>query len=71
MKQVDKLENTQLYLDLRDIIRIGNKAVAKAKTENKKFGIPEFFVKNGIIYYILETGEITTEKPEVYKKLSE
>lgn len=70
MKQVDKLKNSQLYLDLRDIIRIGNKAVAKAKAENKKFGIPEFFVKNGIVYYVLETGEITTEKPEIYDKIS-
>ena len=68
MKKVDKLTDSQLYIEARDIVRIANEAVAKAKAENKRFGIPEFFSRNGKIYFILESGEITTEKPDIYNK---
>ncbi|NJN77046.1 MAG: hypothetical protein HC803_00905 [Saprospiraceae bacterium] len=68
MKIVDKLSNSQLYIEARDIVRIANEAVVKAKAENKRFGIPEFFSKNGKIYFILESGEVTTKKPNIYKK---
>jgi hypothetical protein len=37
----------------------------KAKEENKRLGIPEFFSKNGVIYYVLENGEITTKRPKI------
>ncbi len=68
MKKVDQLTDIQLYIEARDIVRIANEAVAKAKAENKRFGIPEFFSRNGKIYFILESGEITTEKPDIYNK---
>ncbi len=67
MIRVEKLENTALYLEMADIIRIGNKAVKLAKEENKKFGIPETFWKNGLIYYILSSGELTSVRPEIMK----
>ena len=65
--KVKKLKNENIHIWIADVIRIGNEAVMKAKEENKKFGIPEFFYKNGKIYYILESGDITTEKPEIFK----
>ncbi|HFA51655.1 MAG TPA: hypothetical protein ENJ95_21790, partial [Bacteroidetes bacterium] len=65
--KVKKLKNENIHIWIADVIRIGNEAVMKAKEENKKLGIPEFFYKNGKIYYILESGEITTEKPEIFK----
>jgi hypothetical protein len=40
----------------------------QAKAENKRLGIPEFFSKNGVIYYVLENGELTTERPEILKR---
>ena len=67
MKEVNKLEDSNLYLYLRDIIAIGNRAVQKAKEENKKFGIPEFFWKNGSIYYFTEEGGLTTNRPDILK----
>ena len=60
MTIVNRIENEGLYKLMRDVVRIGNQAVMKAIEENKRFGIPEFFSKNGVIYYVLENGEITT-----------
>jgi len=67
MREVNKLKDSELYLALRDIITIGNKAVKNAKEENKRYGIPEFFWKNGKIYYLLDNGELTTIKPDILK----
>lgn len=67
MKVVKRIENEGLYKLMRDVIRIGNQAVMKAKEENKRYGIPDFFSKNGVIYYVLEDGTITTERPEILK----
>ena len=65
MREVNKIKDTSLYLKARDIIKIANDAVAKAKEENRRFGIPDFFWKNERIYYVLENGELTTEVPEI------
>jgi len=67
MKEVSKLKDSNLYLNLRDIIAIGNRAVHKAKKENKEFGIPEFFWKNGKIYFVTKDGDITTKRPDILK----
>lgn len=68
MKQVKQLNNQKIYTQLFEILRIGNQAVKAAKEENKKFGIPEMFVKNDTIYYILENGEISKERPDLVHK---
>ena len=65
MREVKILKNKKLYEGALEVLRIGNEAVLKAKEENKKFGIPEFFYKNGVIYYELESGELTTIKPKI------
>ncbi len=65
MKVVNRIENEGLYELMREVVRIGNQAVMKAKEENKRYGIPDFFSKNGIIYYVLENGELTTKKPKI------
>ena len=66
--EVDTLPDPQLYVNLRNILRIANQAAYQAKLENKKFGIPRIFSRNGILYYELPNGEITTERPEILKK---
>lgn len=68
MKEVKKLNNDKLYIELVNIIRIANKAVKNAKEENEKFGIPDTFWKSGNLYYVLSTGEITTNPPEIMRK---
>jgi len=64
MKQVTNLKDTTIYKETLDILRIGNIAVQKAKAENKKMGIPNVFGKNGVVYYELPDGRITSEKPK-------
>ncbi|RUM59220.1 MAG: hypothetical protein DSY60_00240 [Persephonella sp.] len=51
------------------ILMIGNKAVRKAQKENLENGIPNVYCKDGILYFQLPDGTITTEIPEVYKKM--
>ena len=66
-KKVDNLNNDKLYAEVADIIRIANKAVKAAKAENKRLGIPDTFVKNGKVYYILPNGKITSKRPKIMK----
>ena len=68
IKEVKKIDDDSLYLEIREMERIGNEAVMQAKAENKRLGIPEFFSKNGVIYYVLENGELTTERPAILNK---
>jgi len=70
LREVEQLKDIELYIKARNIVRIGNYAVQKAKEENRKLGIPEFFWKNGRIYYVLENGELTTEVPEILRRES-
>lgn len=67
MKEVKRLKDKNLYLESQNILRIANKAVQKAKTENRALGIPEAFCKNGKVFYLLSNGEITSIKPTILK----
>ena len=62
MKRVKKMDD-EMYIETREILRIANQAVAKAKAENKKQGIPDTFIKNGKLYYLSADGSITTIDP--------
>ena len=68
MKKVDKFKDNDIYIELASILRIANKAVMKAKEENKKLGIPDTFWKNGKVYYVLDNGEITSEPPAIMRR---
>ncbi|MFK7982817.1 MAG: hypothetical protein AB8G86_22745 [Saprospiraceae bacterium] len=67
MKEVKRLKDKNLYLEAQNILRIANKAVQKAKVENKAMSIPEAFCKNGKIFYVLSNGKITSKKPAILK----
>ena len=62
MKRVEKLDNLQLYIEGSEILKIANEAVFKAKQENKKHGILEYFSKNGKLYFVLPNGEIQSQQ---------
>lgn len=68
MKEVEKLANDDLYIELRNILRIANQAANQAKLENKKYGIPKIFSRNRILYFEFANGQITTQRPEILKK---
>jgi len=61
--EVDKLDDIKIYQDAFEIQRIGNEAVRRALEENRRKGIPIVFSINGVIYYELPSGEITTRSP--------
>lgn len=61
--RVDKLSDIEIYQEAFEIQTIGNEAISRVLKENKEKGIPIVFSKNGIIYYELPSGEITTESP--------
>ncbi len=67
MTEVKLLKNKELYIKEAEIIGIANEAVFKAKEKNKELGLPEFFTKNGILYFVLPSGEITKQVPEIMK----
>lgn len=66
MTRVKRLKDESLYVDMANIIRIGNEEIKKAKEENKAFGIPETFWKNGKVYYVVD-DEVTSVRPDVMK----
>jgi hypothetical protein len=69
MKKQTKAKHSEAFIrETLEIERIANQAVMQAKAENKRLGIPEFFSKNGVIYYVLENGELTTERPAILNK---
>lgn len=70
LREVKQLKDLDLYIKAYEIVRIGNNAVQKAKEENQRLGIPEFFSKNGVIYYLLDNGELTTEVPKILRRKS-
>lgn len=51
-----------------EIIRLGNRGVRKAQKENRRLGIPNVYFKDGVIYYQLPNGEITTKEPKELAK---
>ena len=65
--RVDKFDDIEIYQRAFEIQEIGNEAVDRVLKENKEKGIPIVFSKDGIIYYELPNGQITTESP--FKKL--
>lgn len=61
--EVDKLDDIELYQEAFEIQQIGNEAIERVIKENKEKGIPIVFSKDGVIYYELPNGEITTVSP--------
>ena len=55
--------NFEDHKQLREFIRIGNRAVKRVQEENRKKGIPNVYDFNGHLYYELPNGELTKEDP--------
>lgn len=53
------------YEGFFNIWQIGNRAVKKAQEENRRFGLPSVYCKNGKLYYELPDGTITMERPKI------
>lgn len=54
-----------------EVIRIGNRAVQKAREENRRLGLPSPCSRNKRMYWELPDGTITSELPSQYKAIFE
>ena len=59
----ESINDLELYQEAFLFQKIGNAAINKALTRNKNKNIASVFSKDGIIYYKLPSGEITTQSP--------
>lgn len=66
--RVERFDDIEIYQMAIEIQQIGNRAIEQVRKENKAKGIPIVFSRNGIIYYELSDGKITTKSP--FGKLS-
>jgi hypothetical protein len=53
----------RLRREAAELLEIGNRAVKRAHEENRRRGIPNAYLHNGIINYELPNGEFTLEDP--------
>jgi hypothetical protein len=51
------------YARVDELVRVGRRAVAKAQEENRRRGVPNVYSINGLLYYELPSGELTTSDP--------
>lgn len=51
------------------ILMIGNRAIRKAQKESLKKRISNVYCQDDVLYFQLLDGTITTEIPEIYKKM--
>lgn len=61
--RVEKFDDIEIYQMAIEIQQMGNRAIERVRKENKAKGIPIVFSRNGIIYYELSDGNITTKSP--------
>ncbi len=59
------MENRELGFEvlerLREIQRIGNRAVRRAQEESRRLGVPNVYSIGGILHYERPDGSLTTE----------
>ena len=51
------------YATIDEIVRLGNRAVAKAQDESRRLGVPNVYSINGRLYYETSTGELSATDP--------
>jgi hypothetical protein len=55
--------SAETYAAIDEIVRIGNRAVAKAQENNRRLGVPNVYSINGRLYYETSTGELSVTDP--------
>lgn len=55
--------SAEAYAAIDEIVRIGNRAVAKAQEDSRRMGVPNVYSINGRLYYETATGELSASDP--------
>ncbi len=66
--RVEKFDDIGIYQRALEVQQMGNLAIERLRKENKAKGIPIVFSRNGIIYYEMPDGNITTQSPFLKEK---
>ncbi len=53
----------EIQATIDGIIRIGNRAVAKAQEESRRLGVPNVYSIDGQLYYEMPNGELSATDP--------
>lgn len=60
--------SAETYAAIDEIVRIGNRAVAKAQERNRRLVVPNVYSINGRLYYETSTGELSASDPFDYRE---
>ncbi|TGM12130.1 hypothetical protein EHQ81_13740 [Leptospira selangorensis] len=60
---MSKLKKKVYQEEAEEFTRIFERAIQKAQAENRQFGLPDVFSKNGEVYFRLPDGKIVNERP--------
>ncbi len=53
----------ETYATIDEIVRIGNRGVAKAQDDSRRLEVPNVYSINGRLYYETPTGELSAADP--------
>jgi hypothetical protein len=55
--------SAETYATVDEIVRVANRAVARAQEESRQLGVPNVYSINGRLYYETSTGELSVVDP--------
>jgi hypothetical protein len=55
--------SAETYATIDEIVRVANRAVARAQEESRRMGVPNVYSINGRIYYETSNGELSPTDP--------
>lgn len=58
MKNGNNKISAETYEWMAEVVRIGNRAARQAREENRRFGLPNIYSRDGVIIYEMPDGEI-------------
>lgn len=61
--EIQEFDNIEMYKWSAEMNTIGANAARAAIEENKRLGVPSSFESDGVAYFQMPDGSITTENP--------
>ena len=55
--------SAETYAAIDEIVRLGNRGVARAQENNRRLGVPNVYSINGRLYYEKSNGELSATDP--------
>ena len=55
--------SAETYATIEEIVRLANRAIARAQEESRRLGVPNVYSINGRLYYETSNGELSVKDP--------